>query len=75
MFFGFNRQRQRQPAEIVRLLKDLLVRLWELPANPKVGSPESLIYGWTLAKLPTTARRGSYEADMSLEGDCPGGAR
>ncbi|KAL1960890.1 hypothetical protein VTO42DRAFT_5873 [Malbranchea cinnamomea] len=36
MAFLFNRTKQRQPADIARLLKDLLVRLWESPITPKL---------------------------------------
>ncbi|EEH20216.2 hypothetical protein PABG_02475 [Paracoccidioides brasiliensis Pb03] len=41
MAFLFNRARARQPAEVARLIKEFLVRLWE---NPNGGSKVRFIY-------------------------------
>lgn len=37
MAFLFNRARSRQPLEVVRSTKDLLLKLHETPNTPKVG--------------------------------------
>lgn len=42
MAFFFNRGRSRQPADVVRSTKDLLLRVQEAPNTPKVPSRESL---------------------------------
>jgi calcium binding protein 39 len=39
MAFFFNRGRSRQPADVVRATKELLLRVQEEPSNPKVWKP------------------------------------
>ena len=78
MFFGFNRAKQRQPADVARSLKDLLVRLWESPMTPKVSRPSSncrFFEFFSLNSQLNAARRRPYKADMSSKSDRSGVAR
>ena len=48
MAFLFNRGRSRQPMEVVRTIKDALLRLREAPNTPKVGLNGSDRVPWWL---------------------------
>lgn len=42
MAFFFNRGRSRQPADVARSTKELLIRIQESPNVPKVCSPDAI---------------------------------
>ena len=74
MSFFFNRGRSRQPADVVRSTKELLLRIQEAPSNPKVENHSASIRQATNADS-SPGRRGARKAASTDENYCSRNSR